>query len=475
MKSFLTFLVVLLLFNAVASKAQTGWRKLLNAPAYGFAANPKNPKTIYVGGEARVFYRSYDGGLTWDSTDIGFRGGSEQLTNVVVHPIDTNVVFVGGIRFGTIRRSTDMGKNWEIALSEIQNLTFSGEAIIIDPKNPFIMYACEFQRGVIYKSVTRGRTWFKVSTLPTDSSQNPPQTPRVCSITIHPDSANKMFVGCTGSVIYQSNDSGQTWAKVQQLYKFYDKDSVEYSDSEIPQIRFSTLNPRYGYAVSTYFNSYLKPNGSLIRTTDGGETWRQFALKDTSLWAFALRPLVNNEEIVVGGYTDVNNHIPPNDVPGERVVRRSTDGGDTWTMHDDKIAWPVSEESRKNVFSLQYVGPTPQTQKLYAATESGLYVFDSLNTTGILPPVEKNTLIITQEGRNKIYVQVEGLEDVTEPATVSVFDVLGHAVVSKQQMQKFGKKSYYTKVNLGNVAAGRYFISATHGDLFETTSFQVSE
>ncbi|MCX7930602.1 MAG: hypothetical protein N2663_07780, partial [Chlorobi bacterium] len=133
------WVAVLICSTAVLLAQQ--WQRLLSEPCYGIAINPKNPRTIYVGGEGRLFYRSYDGGRTWDTLVVEFRTATTQLTNVLVHPIDTNVVFIGGIRFGTLRRSTDNGTTWESVLQGTQNYVFSGEALIIDPVNPQIMYA----------------------------------------------------------------------------------------------------------------------------------------------------------------------------------------------------------------------------------------------------------------------------------------------------------------------------------------------
>lgn len=452
--------------------AQNGWRRILDAPTFGFAANPKNTRTLYAGGIGRVLYRSFDEGRSWDTLPIEFRTGTAQITNVVVHPIDTNVVFAGGISFGTLRRSNNMGNSWEIVLPDTNhstyNMVFSGEAVIIDPTDSRRMFAAEFQRGAIYRSTDRGRTWDSLATLPLDTTDTPPSPPRLCSITMRPDSSNILFAGCTSSRIYRSTDGGVTWTFLQQLYNNI------LNDTEIPQIRFSPTTPRIGYVVMTYFFHRLRPNGGVFRTTDGGDTWHPLVFPDTSFWAVGLRSLGNTDEIFVGGYTDITDTtLADTIVPGERVVRRSTDGGKTWIAYDDEIPWGAKLKS--NVMAFRYVGTSPENMKLYMTTEAGLFVFDSLSSTSkIRQPDAKPPLILSLLAPDEYFVQFEQEQPSANPAIASVYDLNGR-MVTQTSLKRYGSRSFFGKLSLNNLAAGAYYLNVVSGDQVESTNLLVGK
>ncbi|MBL7998662.1 MAG: hypothetical protein JNL32_08510 [Candidatus Kapabacteria bacterium] len=428
--------------------AQQGWRRLLDERCYGIAINPKNPNTIYVGGESRIIYRSYTAGRTWDTLVVEFEAGSTQFTNILVHPVDTNVVFVGGIRFGNLRRNIKMGEgDWEVVLETGNNMTFSGEAVVFDPTDSlgFRMYAAEFQRGMIYRSTNRGRSWDTLSRLPADSGFTPPRVPRVCSITVRPDSSNVIFVGCTSSKIFRSNDGGRTWRLVQKLV------NTELNDTEVPQILFSSTTPMVGYAVATYFYYRYRPNGGMYQTTDGGETWKLLAFADTSLWAIAARPFGAGNELFVGGYTDF--FEADTVVAGARVLRRSTDDGKTWIINDDYVPWDTVQTT--NVFAMRYAG-SGNSLKLYAATEAGFFVFDSLANITPPPPPQRGGLSVSQRTPTLFSVQYEALRQLDKLPELVCYNVLGERVYSSQ-MRRLRAGTYFDSAELGNIPQGVYF------------------
>ncbi|MCS7000778.1 MAG: YCF48-related protein [Bacteroidota bacterium] len=428
------------------------WQRLIEEPCYGIAINPKNPRTLYVGGEGRQLYRSYDGGKSWDTIVVEFRTATTQFTNVLVHPIDTNVVFVGGIRFGTLRRSNNNGQTWESVLVGQQNYTFSGEAVIVDPTNPQILYAAEFMTSTIFRSTDRGRSWQVRGSIPPDSSLPTPVPPRLCCIAIRPDSTGILYAGCQGSAIYRSDDSGRTWRLVQRFYQ------SALRDTEIPQIRFSTLRPNVGYAVMTYFFWQLRPNGGLWRTTDGGWSWHVLAFQDTSLWAMGIRPRDDRDELVVGGFTEFFDADTV--VPGARIIRRTVDEGRTWQIHDDRIPW--LGQLPGNVFAFRYVHEGANT-RLYCATDAGLYALD-VSSDEPVPPLERERFVIVQPMPGVLRVIADYQE---APAGVSawaeLYNVLGQQV-ARIPLRRYGQRAFYGEANVAHLPAGMYYARLVIGD-----------
>jgi len=150
--------------------------------------DPNNPNTIWVGtGENNNqrsvaygdgVYRSDDGGSSW--THMGLKN-SEHIGKIIVHPDNSDVVWVAAIgplwnKGGDrgVYKTTDGGETWnlELSIDEYTGVT----DLVIDPRNPDVLYAAAFQRArhvftylgggpgsAIYKSTDGGDTWDKIN------------------------------------------------------------------------------------------------------------------------------------------------------------------------------------------------------------------------------------------------------------------------------------------------------------------------
>ena len=152
------------------------------------ALDPSNPNTVWVGtgennnqrsvGYGDGIYRSDDGGKTW--TNMGLKN-SEHIGRILVHPSNPDIVFVaaigplwseGGDR--GVYKTEDGGKTWAQVL-KIDEHTGVND-ILMDPRDPNVLYAAAFQRrrhvftwvgggpgSAIHKSRDGGKTWTKAS------------------------------------------------------------------------------------------------------------------------------------------------------------------------------------------------------------------------------------------------------------------------------------------------------------------------
>lgn len=198
--------------------------------------DPNNPHTIWVGTGENVggrhvgfgdgIYRSDDDGKTWKN--MGLKE-SQHLSKIIVHPNNSNIIWVaaqgplwskGGDR--GLYKSTDGGKIWTKTLG---NDEWTGVTdIIIDPRNPDVLYAATWQRGRtvaaymgggpgsgIHRSSDGGLTWEKLSKgLPTSNMGKiglaiSPQKPDVLYAAIELDRR-------TGGV-FRSDNRGSSWSK----------------------------------------------------------------------------------------------------------------------------------------------------------------------------------------------------------------------------------------------------------------------
>ena len=196
----------------------------------------RNPLVVWVGTGENVggrhvgygdgIYRSTDGGKSWKN--MGLKN-SEHISKIIVHPENSDIVWAaaqgplwskGGDR--GIYKTTDAGTNWEKVLGDDE---WTGATdIIIDPRDPDILYAATWQRGRnvaiylgggpgsgIHRSTDGGETWEKLSDgLPTSNMGKiglaiSPQNPDVIYAAIELDRR-------TGGV-YRSENRGSSWEK----------------------------------------------------------------------------------------------------------------------------------------------------------------------------------------------------------------------------------------------------------------------
>ncbi|MEM8527548.1 MAG: glycosyl hydrolase [Bacteroidota bacterium] len=147
--------------------------------------HPENSDVIYVasqgplwskGGE-RGFYKSTDGGKTWNRT----LGNDEWtgVTDIAVDPRDPNLIYaatwdrhrtvaayMGGGPGSGIHKSTDGGETWTKLKSGLPGSNLGKIGIALNPHNPDVIYAAielDRRKGGVYKSTDRGASWSKQS------------------------------------------------------------------------------------------------------------------------------------------------------------------------------------------------------------------------------------------------------------------------------------------------------------------------
>lgn len=148
-----------------------------------------NGEKIWIGtGECNSSRSSYSGagifvsedkGKTWQQSGLA---ETHHIGRVVLHPKDENVAFVAAIGHlyspnaeRGIFKTQDGGKTWQQTL--FVNDTTGAIDLIIDNRNPSVLYACMWERtraawnfdgkgtgSAIYKSTDTGETWEKIST-----------------------------------------------------------------------------------------------------------------------------------------------------------------------------------------------------------------------------------------------------------------------------------------------------------------------
>lgn len=440
MKKLLIILIMLAFIPDIADSQVVHWKRMLDNETFDIAVNPYNNNTIFAGGRGRALYRSFDGGVTWDTTVMDYRNATSIFNNVKINPVDTNIIIIGGLNYGQITRSTDNGDTWTHVLNKDYPIFLNGKALIMQPDDPSVYYIGNYQNGCIYKTTDTGATWDSIAWIPRykkDSAASDFEHPQakdsviIGSMGIRYDSTNIVFTNSTSGRIYMSTDYGFNWKYVSTLIY----PSHFQSDCEITRLVFSERDPLVGYAIITYLFKINTNNGGVYKTTDGGYNWEYVALRDTSMWAMAVRQYQDTEEIFIGGYTGQFWDGEEFRVPGVNIVMRSQDAGKTWFSYDGRVDWIIESEQygpRGNVWSMRFFGndDDPGGKKLYMATEAGLFVLENpSHIGGDKDDRFDNVLKVYQAGDNEITINFDRYYDTkANPLKITIFDIEGRIV-----------------------------------------------
>jgi photosystem II stability/assembly factor-like uncharacterized protein len=241
---------------------------------------PSNPDVLYVGtGEVDMrdsiafgdgMYKSTDAGRTW--THIGLEA-TRQIGRVIVHPRDSNVVFVAalGHAYGPhpdrgVYRSRDGGTTW-------QKVLFKGDGVgaidlAFDPSNPQTVFAAMWAvrrppwfiyapangpGSGLFKSTDGGTTWAQLTNgLPAEGLGR-------MGIAIAPSNPRRVYVIADAKEggLFRSDDGGATFTKASGDARIWGRGWY-----------FSKVSVDPKNADTVYL-----PNTGVYKSTDGGRTW----------------------------------------------------------------------------------------------------------------------------------------------------------------------------------------------------------
>jgi photosystem II stability/assembly factor-like uncharacterized protein len=212
--------------------------------------DPKDSNTIWVGSGENASQRSaHFGDGVYKSTDAGktFKNvglkSSEHIGKIVIDPRNSNVVWVasqgplfteGGGGERGLYKTTDGGATWTASLTI--NATTGVTDLVLDPKNPDIIYAGTYQRmrhvgqmigggpdGGLFKTIDGGKTWKKLTNgLPkldvgriAVAIDPKPKTKTVGRKASTYMAVYAMFSATPAEKgFYESDDQGATWTKL---------------------------------------------------------------------------------------------------------------------------------------------------------------------------------------------------------------------------------------------------------------------
>jgi len=298
-----------------APSVDAGWGTISGRiPA--IAPHPTNASVVYVGAANGGVWKTVDGGSSWrplSDFEPSLTSGS-----LAVDPTNPNIVYCGtGEKYSAvdayggvgILKSTDGGETWTVSgLTNEKRIS----RVTISPTNPSVVFAATW--GGLYRSTNAGGSWTLV--LPYSKTWE-----------VRVDATSPQFVyaavgeNASYSGIWKSTDGGTTWARLTVGLP---------ASASIRRVAFDIAksSPSVLYALM----ASTSPSGGylgLYVTNNRGATWT--AVQDTSL-----RDIFGPVGAGGQGYYDICLAVHPSNsniaFAGGRTLRRTTNGGTTWTQ-----------------------------------------------------------------------------------------------------------------------------------------------
>ena len=298
------------------SNEGTTWEPIFDREASisigDLALDPKDPNVLWVGtGEANIFrsstagcgiYKTEDGGKTWQHRGLE---ATHTIARIVVDPRDSNTLYVaaGGHEWTDnvergVYKTTDGGESWRKVL--FVNDRTGAVDLVINPKNPDVLYAATWQRirqrwndprvidgyeeNGLWKSLDGGETWGRVNDGLPEAKHRGRIGIDLCQA--HPSTVYA-FVDCyeladgaapegedsygrsreksiEGAQVYRSDDDGKSWRKTSKSDK-YMRGACSTYGWVFGQIRVDPVDPDTVYIMGLALNV----------STDSGQTFRR--------------------------------------------------------------------------------------------------------------------------------------------------------------------------------------------------------
>lgn len=253
------------------------------------AIDPVDPNTLYAGSCGGGIFRTTNAGARWQAINQGLTNAQmyQCVAAIAVDPWNHSTVYSAG---SGVFKSTDGGDSWVPMLT---NMPVTSMAM--DPQIPNTLYAGTWHNGV-FKSTDGGSTWNAINNgLYIFTS--------ITHMVVDPLTPNILYVG-TGDgnfgAVYKSVDGGDSWNRIGRHFASIIALALAPSD---PAILYTFEGGPFG-------------GPAMAKTTDAGATWTYLNVLGPYTWprALAIDPIDSNT--VYAGLTN--------------SVLKTIDGGNTW-------------------------------------------------------------------------------------------------------------------------------------------------
>lgn len=353
--------------------------------------------------------------FSWTAHGPGNIGG--RIRAMVIHPTDTNTIFIGAAS-GGVWKTTDGGASWAPLKDLMENLAVN--ALCMDPANPDILYAGTgegffnvdaLQGEGIFKTTDGGASWTQL---------NPTMNENFYFVNkVAVDPSNGRLWAATRAGLFFSNDGGGSFSQrtlgdnsnvtdlaIKGSYIFVaqglsqqgrvlvssnngESFSESFTRSGIGRlvVAISPSNPMIAYASGQ--NMSTNQCGALVKTTDGGASWNDMTIPG---------PTSSGDPTYTGQQAWYNNILAVHPTDPNKVYAAGLDafgsenGGTSWTQisqWDAERTNPIFAHADHHIIVFNPLN----SNTVYLGNDGGVY--RSLNG-GTEWQMMNNNLAITQ-------------------------------------------------------------------------------
>jgi len=313
---------------------------------------------------------------SWTAVNSGLPAAALSVNALIVDPASPSIIYAqtfrglgGPAAAPALFKSTDAGGTWSM-VSSIVSVT----ALVIDLTNSSTLYAATPQ-GVL-KSTNGGATWIDVSKGMPDGPVNRLLIDPINPSTLYalvPTRSGASVLSASGLVntIFKTTNGGASWEALDTGVPPGASINLLAIDPAVPSTLYALVPPFFSRPPV----NGAPPKGSILKSTDGGESWNtlDIPLPPGPPAAFFTSLVIDSSSTI---YAVLPSFAGP--APGAAVLK-SADGGATWkslsalppntsigTLFIDPTA-----ASTLYAFGSSFTPPGPPSWRILKSTDGG--------------------------------------------------------------------------------------------------------
>jgi len=265
--------------NKSADK-ETNWSFEIGGDGFEAIAHSTDPNKLIGGSQGNNFYRSVNGGASWQYAQSGLQGSDPFITRLSSPHQDPDVLFA--VTSYGVMKSSNFGESWDAKqIDGNWNASFwSGTDVEVSLANPRFVWAGGYMSsfGSVFISKDWGETY--------EQTPNFDNLGRVSGIYSHPneDSTAYVLFGMAGAAkVLETKDLGETWNDLSGFSSSSNGRSV----NGFPDV------PVYSFLVMPHDSNIMWAGTEigLIESTDSGKNWQlvESNLPFVTIWDLKLK------------------------------------------------------------------------------------------------------------------------------------------------------------------------------------------